>query len=89
MDRSAKESAEKEAAEAKALEALRTKIHRTPTFSDEDDHCAGEGKPGHSYRYGGGTYDQNEAIAYSDHCVAYDQRSVAVSGHAQNHFCCP
>ncbi len=89
MDRSARESAAKEAAQAKALEALRMKIHRTPTFSTEDDHCAGEGKPGHSYRYGGGTYDQNEAVAYADHCVAYSQDSVTVSGHAQNHFCCP
>lgn len=88
-DRIAMETATQQAAQEKALASLRRKIHRTTTFSTEDDHCAGEGKPGHSYRYGGGTYDENEAVAYADHCVAYSQDSVTVSGHAQNHFCCP
>lgn len=88
-ERNAKDRAAQQAAQASALLALRMKIHRSPTFSEENDHCSAEGKPGHSYRYGGGTYDENESLAYSEGCVAYDQRSVSVSGHAQNHFCCP
>ncbi len=80
---------EKQAEIDKAMQALRAKIHRSRTYAEADDHCAGEGKPGHSYRYGGGTYDENESVAYADHCVPYDKDSVAVTGHAQNHFCCP
>ena len=98
MDKAAAETAarltksmtpEKQAEIDKAKQALRAKIHRSRTYAEADDHCAGEGKPSHSYRYGGGTYSENESIAYSDGCVPYDKDSVAVAGNAQNHFCCP
>lgn len=88
-DRIAKETATQQAARERALQSLRMKIHRTTTFSTEDDHCAGEGKPGHSYRYGGGTYDENESLAGADGCVPYNKDSMVVVGNAQNHFCCP
>jgi len=78
-----------QAAGAQAMQVLRAKIHRDRTFREEDDHCAGEGKPGHSYRYGGGTYAENESLATADGCVPYDSNSMRVAGHAQNHFCCP
>lgn len=80
-----------EAAQApeQRMKELRTKIHRNRTYQTEDDHCAGEAKPGHAYRYGGGTFSENEAVASSDGCVPYDNNSMAVTGNAQNHFCCP
>lgn len=83
------QQAAQQAAVAQRMQELRAKIHRTPTFSTEDDHCAGEGKPGHSYRYGGGTFSENESLAQADGCVPYDDHSMALAGNAQNHFCCP
>jgi hypothetical protein len=82
---------ERQAAEAQrqAVAALRSKTQRERTFSAEDDTCASKGKPPRSYRYTGGTYAENESVAYSDGCVAYDDRAVSAMGHAQNHFCCP
>jgi hypothetical protein len=79
----------RQAANDQAMQSLRAKIHRDRTFRQEDDHCAGEGKPGHSYRYGGGTYGENESLAGADGCVPYDDNSMRVAGNAQNHFCCP
>lgn len=86
----ARQEAEKQAAEAQrqAAAALRSKVRRGHTFASEDDICASKGKPPRSYRYTGGTYAENESVAYADGCVAYDDRSVQVMGHAQNHFCC-
>lgn len=82
-----------QSAQAGALEQrmkeLRAKIHRNPTYQTEDDHCAGEGKPGHAYRYGGGTFSENESLASSDGCVPFDDHSMGSLGNAQNHFCCP
>jgi hypothetical protein len=88
-DINARDSAAQRAQQATVLQVLRTKIHRSKTFREEDDHCAGEGKPGHSYRYGGGTYTENERLAGADGCVPYDKDAMAVAGNAQNHFCCP
>lgn len=80
---------EQQAAGAQALQALRAKIHRSRSDRYSDDHCAGEGKPVHAYRYGGGTFSENESLASSDGCVPYDKDAMAVAGNAQNHFCCP
>ena len=88
-DINARDTAAWEAKQAQTLQTLRAKIHRSHTYQAGDDHCAAEGKPGHAYRYGGGTYSENESLAYSDGCVPYDKDSVAVAGNAQNHFCCP
>jgi hypothetical protein len=97
LDQIAKEDAARQAQETLARQeqeriaaaALRARIKRQHTIGDEDDTCTSRGKPPLSFRYTGGTYDQNESVAYSDGCVAYDDGAVSVSGHAQNHFCCP
>lgn len=92
-ERAARVTPEQKAAQQAALnqrmQKLRAKIHRSTTFSTEDDHCAAEGKPGHSYRYGGGTYSEDEAVAQADGCVPFDDHSMGSLGNAQNHFCCP
>lgn len=88
-DRAKSITPEQQVAPNQRMQELRGKIHRNHTYQTEDDHCAGEAKPGHAYRYGGGTYSENEAVASNDGCVPYDNNSIMVTGNAQNHFCCP
>ena len=70
-------------AQAAAMAAARRKVHRerSETF---DDSCSGQSKPGRSFRYGGGTYDVNAAVAQADGCQPEDN-NVGWKGFV----CCP
>jgi len=70
-------------AQAAALAAGRAKVHRTraETF---DGSCTGQGKPGHSYRYEGATFDVNASVAQADGCSPQDEQ-VGWKGFV----CCP
>ena len=69
--------------QAAAMAAVRRKVHRTrsETF---DGSCAGQGKPGTSYRYEGATYDANAAVARGDGCSP-ENDTVGWKGFV----CCP
>lgn len=71
------------AEQAAAAAALRQKVHRerSETF---DDSCTGQGKPERSFRYGGGTYDVNAAVAQADGCQP-ENNTVGWKGFV----CCP
>lgn len=72
LERLKTSSPDQKAALEQRMKELRTKVHRSRTYQTEDDHCAGEAKPVHAYRYGGGTFAENETVASGDGCVPFD-----------------
>jgi hypothetical protein len=67
-------------AAAERIQVLRRKIHKE-TAEVFNDKCAAQGKPAHGYKYGGGTYAENEQVYKADGCVLMEFGSSFV--------CCP
>jgi hypothetical protein len=72
-------------AQAEQLRRLRARIHLQRASINDDD-CRSKGLPIYGAVYTGGTYAENEAVAYGDGCVhGYPNAGSAMS----NYFCCP
>ena len=76
------------------LKGLRRRIQpRWGAFTDRgrpDNRCVSEGKPPYMLAYEGGTYAENEQVAFADKCVHAFRVSTSVPGGPNdNQFCCP
>ncbi|HEU4407787.1 MAG TPA: hypothetical protein VFS43_21160 [Polyangiaceae bacterium] len=85
-----KAAAERAAAAAEAqkkrVAALRAKVRPKWIGFDPDGDCTGKGLPPYRKAYEGGTYDEDELVAYADGCQHLFTRRNSMN---DVYFCCP
>lgn len=83
-------SARAVAAAAKSAEAakLRAKVHASSVRDAPHADCQGKGYPPYQVTYSGGTFDENEVVAFADGCV-HEWGPGGKGSVMWNDYCCP